>query len=200
MQLKKLSDSHYVVVTDEPIEKGDWFICSNEIHECTGTYSLKVTSYVQCKKGPCSIEVCKKVTHSTKPLEEYTYEESGEGVFGKDFFNIKSLDLSYIKSLVGEVDVEKKAEDYSEMKTLGDPFEEGFKIGKGQGYFDGYNECIEDNKHKRFSEEDMKYMFECGRNYQNNAEITFKTSLEHVTQPKDTWEVYFDSDNNLKLK
>ena len=27
-------------------------------------------------------------------------------------------------------------------------------------------------------------MFECGRNFQNNAEITFTVSLEHLSKPK----------------
>lgn len=49
------------------------------------------------------------------------------------------------------------------------------------GFGIGYNKAKEKYK---FTEEDMKYMFECGRNYQNNAEITFKMSMEYLIQPK----------------
>jgi hypothetical protein len=45
----------------------------------------------------------------------------------------------------------------------------------------GYNKAKEKYK---YTEEDLKYMFECGRNYQNNAEITFKVSLDYIQQPK----------------
>ena len=35
-----------------------------------------------------------------------------------------------------------------------------------------------------FTEDDLKHMFECGRSYQNNAEITFKVSLDHLVKSK----------------
>lgn len=33
---------------------------------------------------------------------------------------------------------------------------------------------------KLYSEEQVKYFFECGRNYQNNAEITFQVAKEEM--------------------
>ena len=35
-----------------------------------------------------------------------------------------------------------------------------------------------------YSEDDMKFMFECGRNFQLNGEVTFKESLQHIKQQK----------------
>ena len=51
--------------------------------------------------------------------------------------------------------------------------EEAFQIG--------YNKAIEKYK---FTEEDAKYLFECGRNFQINADITFTVAREHLSQPK----------------
>ncbi len=49
------------------------------------------------------------------------------------------------------------------------------------GFVSGYNKAKEKYK---YTEDALKYMFECGRNYQNNAEITFKMSLYYLQQPK----------------
>jgi hypothetical protein len=45
----------------------------------------------------------------------------------------------------------------------------------------GYNKAKEKYK---FTEEDAKYLFECGRNFQINADITFTVAREHLSQPK----------------
>lgn len=50
-----------------------------------------------------------------------------------------------------------------------------------QGFKAGYNKAQETFK---YTYEDLKYMFECGRNYQNNAEVTFKMSMEYLVQQK----------------
>lgn len=49
------------------------------------------------------------------------------------------------------------------------------------GFIDGYNKAREKYQ---FTEDDMKYIFECGRNYQNNAEVTFKVSIAHLRTPR----------------
>jgi hypothetical protein len=55
------------------------------------------------------------------------------------------------------------------------------KEARRKGYVDGYNKAIEKYK---FTEEDAKYLFECGRNFQINADITFTVAREHLSQPK----------------
>ena len=60
-----IKSQHLYIVSDEEIKEGDWFICGNEVHKCTGVYSLKVTSYIKCKKGDCSVEICKKIIATT---------------------------------------------------------------------------------------------------------------------------------------
>ena len=47
---------------------------------------------------------------------------------------------------------------------------------------------------KLYTEEQAKYFFECGRNYQNNAEITFRVARDEVpTKP-----IELPSDNKIK--
>lgn len=175
MQLKKISDDHYVVVNE------NW-----------------------------------RITHSTQPLDQVNQPkgETSLGVFMMGRSKIEHLDLSYIKSLVGEVDVEKKAE------LCGYPESSKFYDYK-EGFVDGYQECLEDNKDKKFSEEDMLsflQFYECQdiRNYgvfkhptmdgshnTHNKAIQKKVLdafISSLTQPKDTWECFFDENNNLKLK
>lgn len=70
---------HLYVISDEEIKEGDWFLCGSEVHKCTGNYSLKVSSYVKCKKGDCSVEICKKIIATTdtsisKPEKGYNWD------------------------------------------------------------------------------------------------------------------------------
>ena len=53
--------------------------------------------------------------------------------------------------------------------------------GRWYGRIEGYNKAREKY---RFTEEDAKYLFECGRNFQINADITFTVAREHLSQPK----------------
>jgi len=53
--------------------------------------------------------------------------------------------------------------------------------GRWYGRIEGYNKAREKYK---FTEEDAKYLFECGRNFQINADITFTVAREHLSQPK----------------
>ncbi len=48
-------------------------------------------------------------------------------------------------------------------------------------FIKGYNKAREKYK---FTEDDAKYFFECGRNFQINADITFTVAREHLSQPK----------------
>ena len=113
------------------------------------------------------------------------------------YHRINPLSLSEVKKLIGEVDVEKNMRyerkvqnPYSSDSLLHTGFNKGFELG--------YTQALEDNKDKKYTLEDMKCMFQCGRNYQNNAEITFKVSMEYL-QPKTQWEVTFDEQGKLRL-
>lgn len=95
------------------------------------------------------------------------------------------LDLEYIKNLVGEVDVEEKAEELTKHLTFPNERKEGIIIG--------YNQALEDNKDKKYTEEDLQNAWKIGYRGEPIEELT------HCFQPKTEWEVEFDSNGKLKL-
>lgn len=114
---------------------------------------------------------------------------------------LKPLSLSEVKKLLGMVDVEsralKPAIKYIEIYTDANTFD--FR----KGYEKGYNEAIEDNKEKKYTEEDMLNAYYIGwidRGESSNVEYPkarnlFKQSIQHETE----WEVEFVN-GELKLK
>lgn len=176
MKLIKINNDHYVIVDDSEIKEGDYL------------YSFSNNKVVVANKLTDLYVHSKKITHSTQPLESMNHGNYYSNVY----LDIEKLSLQEAKELIGEVDVEKKAEDFAKGGEV-IPFYTrlGFKFG--------YNQAIEDNKEKLYTEDDMKYIFECGRNYQNNAEITFKMSMEHLQISKTEWEVEFVY-GKLKIK
>ncbi len=92
------------------------------------------------------------------------------------------ISLQEVKELIGEVNVKKKTEKY----TSHDMF----------WYRQGYNQAIEDNKKKKYTEEDMWKAFEYGKTL--DGYDWFGDLLESL-QPKTEWEVEF-VDGKLKLK
>lgn len=101
MKLVKLTDDHYVVVTDEPIEWRDYFL--NTIQK--KVYCHDIENYDVNK------HYLKKITHSTQPLEEKqqapTYTDNAVFInfnSQKVYDKVKQLSLQEVKELIGEVD------------------------------------------------------------------------------------------------
>jgi len=119
------------------------------------------------------------ITHSTQP------EFLGMGWMQ----SILPLLLSEVKELLGVVDVEKKANDCIA------------KVKHNGSFIRGYNQALEDNKERKYTEEDLRKMFEMGiglSSFSDTDENKFKYALNHI-QPKTEWEVEF-VDGKLKLK
>jgi len=184
MELIKIDTDHYVVVDDSEIKEGDWMYLQQG-----NTPSTKLGEIARCEFADANNlgVIWKKITHSNIG---HLYQDS-----------ILPLSLQEVKELLGEVDVEKKAEEYSDFSNDYVPLTFGYKFNTNtkRDYLAGYAQAIEDNKAKRYTENDLRYMFECGRNYQNNAEITFKVSIEYLIQTKTSWQVEI-VDGKLKLK
>lgn len=76
-----------------------------------------------------------------------------------------------------------------DVEKLGNEFSNGFAlhlshqlvVALNEGFKAGYLKAREKSK---YTEEDAKYLFECGRNFQINADITFTVAREHLSQPK----------------
>lgn len=75
-------------------------------------------------------------------------------------------------------------------------FNDGQVSGFESGAEWGYNKAREKYK---FTEEHAKYLFECGRNFQINADITFTVAREHLLQPKSPTHFEFEIERKSVL-
>lgn len=153
MVLIKIKEDYYVVVDDSEIKEGDFVYDSKD----------KVIRFV---KQYLKDNWIKKITHSTQPLEEFI---DNEGIRRIGWTNIKVLELSEVKELIGEVDVEKKA-----------------------------NQALEDNKDKKYTEEDMIKVIDRARNY-NDGWVETEDEIIQSLHPKTEWEVQINFDGKLEL-
>lgn len=134
MKLIELTENHYIVVDDSEIKKHDWYFNHPNKEICQSFFN----------RIPLEFGKCKKITHSTKPIETLS---NGDDVF----IRINELNLSEAKALVGKVDVEELAEQYAKAHSI----YESAQDDVAYGFREGYNQCLEDNKDKKYSEDDM---------------------------------------------
>jgi len=116
----------------------------------------------------------KKITHSTQPL--------GIGWLQQ----VKVLSLFEVKELIGEVDIWQKFKEIDGSCQKGE-YEHWL-------FESGYNQALEDNKEKKYTEEDVIRIVEKSRETGLTAEYLLLS-----LQPKTEWEVEF-IDGKLKLK
>ena len=170
MKVNTISNDHYIIVDDSEIKEGDGIIDSLGIRQVTSCEGVKAVQ---------DVNHIKKITHSTQPLEEGTTIHDIEH---KRWILIKYIDLQEVKELIGEVDVEKRI------------YDTDFR-GDVNSYKQGYNQAREDNKKKKYTEEDMWKAFEYGKTL--DGYDWFGDLLESL-QPKTEWEVEI-IDGKLKL-
>ena len=74
MQPVNISEDHYIIVDDSDIKEGDYFLSETSAIEVgIGYYNYKTLS-----------PECKKITHSTKPIEVYYDDMTGKEVWHYD--------------------------------------------------------------------------------------------------------------------
>jgi hypothetical protein len=170
MKLIKINTDHYVIVDDSEIEVDDWYIDdAKQIRQSV------VSDEVYWQHRPYNREYM-KITHSTKPIE---YIKNG----------MTALSVEEVKELIGEVDVEKKVQ--SLKNNFGYSTDDYY-----QGAEDGYNQSLEDNKEKKYTEEDLRKAFFGGGDFKDIEQFDF---FIKSLQPKTEWEVKV-VDGKLKLK
>ena len=186
MKLIKINTDHYVVVDDSEIKDYDW-----------SRFDYSDFS-----------EMINVITHSTQPLE---CNKMWTPVNGKQWMcntmlccgkilnpKTKPISLQEVKELIGEVDVEKWAR--SQYSSEPNDYEEEYYLG----LIKGYNQAIEDNKEKKYTEEDLRKAYKEGAKSQrfnahlDGSEKTIDETIQSL-QPKTEWEVCF-VDGKLKLK
>lgn len=201
MKLIKLNTDHYIIVDDSEIKEGDW--CCNiqrpYIKQCQ---DFDVIYYNKRN------DVFKKITHSTQPLESVPLYKMPNGELIDEIWynNIKQLSLQEVKELIGEVGVENKAMEIHPVEL-----DEGWDKNKQyrDEWINGYNQAIEDNKEKKYTEEDIVKAIEMAREgirvtriseWETEKEFDYNDyQIIQSLQPKTEWEVEF-VDGKLKLK
>lgn len=192
MKLIKINTDHYVVVDDSEIREGDFVLHPNGT---IGTIKIALAiAMVEGTNEGSYVEDCKKITHSTQPLNKSLF-------FTDRVWGCERLSLGKVKELIGEVDVEKKAVNSWEGCDGCDTNDELFFTN---GYQRGYNQAIEDNKEKKYTEEDISKALSWGYHTAKDEEKGIRSSgygtrFFQSIQPKTEWEVEI-VDGKLKLK
>ena len=171
MTLKKLTQDHYIIVDDSEIKEGDWVYQQNFEKTNNQIISIKTEFQSNVANDKNGSFTKRKITYSTDI----------------NFNEVYYMPLSEIKELIGEVDVEKKATEYANTFI-------GEESTADVDYKAGYNQALEDNKEKKYTDEDVIRIVEKSRETGLTAEYLMITF-----QPKTEWEVEF-VDGKLKLK
>ena len=169
MLLKKIKTNFFVIVDiATPIRMNDSYLDDvGSIRKCViedSRYWKERTQY-------------KRINYSTSPLS-----------------NCKSISLQEVKELIGEVDVEKKVRnemgipDYLPTNSMSPSMQGSLEFG-----IKCYNQALEDNKGKKYTEEDVISIVKKSRETGLTAEYLLLS-----LQPKTEWEVEI-VDGKLKL-
>jgi hypothetical protein len=206
MKLIKLSADHYIIVDETEIKDVRPYIDMYHLED--GDVINKFPTYLT------DLSSCKLITHSTQPLERIccTPKEQikryvdckGCDRLSLGYDKVQQLSLSEVKELLGEVDVENKAIEWYN----GEPKYNSNYVADPYSWKEGYNQSLEDNKDRKYTEEDMRAVFMHGfllgveyllgvdrGDYSIDME---DRAMSHYTQPKTQWDVTF-VDSKLKL-
>lgn len=175
MKLIKIKTDHFIIVDDSEFEEGDFVF---------NDYNKTIIKY----SAGHGIGLCKKITHSTTTANLDVYGQTPVGLL-----------LQEVKELIGEVDVKKIANNWA-LENADSTMESNSALNKG--FIFGYNQCLEDNKDKKYTDEDMRKCWEAciafNRPAGLDSGINYNVFIKNI-QPKTEWEVEF-IDGKLKLK
>lgn len=183
MKLIKLTDDRYVVV-NEIIQPVNGYYYDSFIN--------KIKSTNGAEYGEASH--CWQITHSTQPMPHGVVREG-------QITGVTAISLQEVKELIGEADVEKKAREEHEqaLKRGGSEYAAGYY----EGLLDGYNQALEDNKEKKYTQEQLIWAIQEAYGHGqddefdgvNKIEESIKAITKHL-QPKTEWEVEWETIDN----
>lgn len=168
MTLIRLEDYHFVIVNDDEIKIDD-IVLENYVDGSIGLEHIQTLNDIHPT-------LQKKVTHSSIPI-----------------VGISLVEKSEVKELIGEVDIEKRAE------LNGHPESSQFYSYK-EGFVDGYREAIEDSKDRKYTKSDIRIAVRLATTskYDHKLEFYSEEEILKLIEPKTQWEVEF-VDGKLKL-
>ena len=203
MKLIKINAEHYIICDDSEIKEGDWVLTQEKtIHQVD-----YVDAYTK-------INDWKKITHSTQPFEDAGISTSVGYIPVYD--KIAPISLLEVKELIGMVDVEKKKQEYlqkvkEDIKNKPQDIRIGILGGSDFGFIEGYNQAVEDNMDKVYTEVNVIVVRNKLVDMLPTGNVTSWDMIQAVAnytrwfdeyiqslQPKTEWEVEFVN-NKLKL-
>lgn len=187
-KLIKLSDTHYIIVDDSEIKEGDWVIeLLNKV-----IFQLKVDG------NNYSDSTFKKITHSTKTLEEIIWWEKETRRSKLGFDKIKPLSLSEVEEVIYGYSVHNMAVKYCNNHYKQKDWEENY-----DNYCEGFKAHKELVKDKLFSVEDINNLLQiCMESSVIGTSVFMKRKGKEFIQsllPKTEWNIEFDEQGKIKL-
>jgi hypothetical protein len=194
MKLIKINTDYYIVVDNSlDFSETDYYWDDKQKEIRTGSNNHVTGGYKI------------KITHSTQPLE---CDRMWTPVNGKQWMcntmlccgkilNLKTkpISLQEVKELIGEIDVEKKAEKMFPGTYI---VMEGLDIAPAhrEGFVTGYTQALEDNKEKKYTEAQLIWAIQEAYGHGQNDEFDDLNKVEksiivitNYLQPKTEWEV-----------
>ena len=189
-KLIKINTDHYIIVDEskQPVEGYYYDSFINKIKNTNGA------EYGEAKH-------CWQIIYSTQPLELLTLSENG--LSGMGFSKVKPLNIFNVKELIGKVDVEKKAEEwflinqYNQQDMIHSHRIPEYITTKNL-WVTSYNQALEDNKDRKYTEDDLRNAYRHGTTVNHGTKEHFNSFIQSL-QPKTEWEVEI-VDGKLKLK
>jgi hypothetical protein len=189
MKLRKLTDSHYIITSDDNILEGDFVI--NNLDKLIGR-SIRPISIAEVNDKEYS-----KITHSTQPLEYIHIAPKVKGL-KLGFKNIKQLSLSEVEEVINGYSVEKMAEKFVMEKLKISSQAPGVMIG----YIEGFKTHQELVKDKLFTIEDIQLAFAKGIQYTTKPypqNVQFENEFKQSLLPKTEWDIEINEQNKITL-
>ena len=202
-KLIKISDEHFVVVDDSEIKAYRTYnetechvlhIPSKSILACNGFGEMNGSKTIIFAEPLYGREVlfkeCKKITHSTEPLETGV---SIDFETIRCFNQIKPIYLLDIEESIHGYNLDKMA-----VKVFG-PF--GLGLERATIWKAGFKACRELYKDKLFTIDDMDQAYICGLNDAGQPGMR-KMREDYIKsiQPKTEWDVEFDEQGRMLIK
>lgn len=201
-KLIKVDHSQFIIVNDSKIEPNDYFAtyAYGILGHGKGWFISKNNEDVKSKLH--IFAGGKKIIASTKLLDFVSSSISFYGERGR-------LDSTVIQKLIGEVNYWDKGFEVSRKSKSKN------KSSIRSGYYKGYKECLNDNKHKKFTKDDMLKAILLGINAsRDNKEIMRNAMFQDFTDIRTAenlldaledklyvsqWDITIDDNNEIKL-
>lgn len=183
-KLIKLSEQHYIIVDDSEIKEGYWYLDES-------VFKGKIYQMKHSKWGEEGQGNCKKITHSTQPIELST-SHINTGLY--HFDKIKPLSLSEVEEVINGYSANKLTTDFS--KGCEDFLDKSETVGLNFAYLAGFEAHQKLVKDKLFTIEDVLSFLDL---YTDYAPISYlKSEFIKYSQPKTEWNIEIDN-NKITL-